>query len=286
MTRCVNWVLDADIRKFFDSVDHGWLMRMVAHRIADPRVLRLIAQWLRAGVMERGERHETRVGTPQGAGISPLLANIVLHYALDLWVQRWRRRVARGKVSIVRYADDFVMGFQTRRDAEHMRADLQERLGQFGLHLHEEKTRVIEFGRLPALARKQRGERRLGTFAFLGFTHYCGWARDGRFIVKRKTQRQRVTVKLKALNDEAKSRRHEPVRAQHRWLCQVLRGHFAYFGLPSNFRAIQAFSYHVRRIWFRALYRRSQRRLTWAGFGEILIRYPLPQPRITHSCLA
>ena len=284
MTQHVNWVLDADIRKFFDSVDHAWLMRMVAHRIADPRVLRLIAQWLRAGMMEGSEWHETRVGTPQGAGISPLLANIVLHYALDLWVQRWRKRTARGKVSIVRYADDFVMGFQTRRDAEQMRVDLQERLEQFGLHLHEAKTRVIEFGRLPALARQQRGDRRLGTFAFLGFTHYCAWTRDGRFIVKRKTQCQRVTAKLKTLNDEAKRRRHEPVREQHRWLCQVLRGHFAYFGLPSNFRALQGFSYHVRRIWFRALYRRSQRRLTWAGFAELLLRFPLPQPRITHPC--
>ena len=285
MTQNVNWVLDADLRKFFDSVDHGWLMRMVSHRIADPRVLRLIAQWLRAGVMESGEWHETTVGTPQGAGISPLLANVVLHYVLDLWAHRWRRRMARGRVSIVRYADDFVMGFQTARDARQMRVDLQERLAQFGLQLHDEKTRVIEFGRLPALARKQRGERRPGTFAFLGFTHYCGWTRDGRFVVKRKTQRQRVTKKLSALNDEAKRRRHEPVRDQHRWLCQVLRGHYAYFGLPSNFRALKAFTHLVRRIWFRALYRRSQRRLTGAAFEALLDRFPLPKPRISHPCL-
>lgn len=285
MTQNVNWVLDADLRKFFDSVDHGWLMRMVSHRIADARVLRLVAQWLRAGVMESGEWHETTVGTPQGAGISPLLANVVLHYVLDLWVHRWRRRMARGRVSIVRYADDFVMGFQTARDARQMRVDLQERLAQFGLQLHDEKTRVIEFGRLPALARKQSGERRLGTFAFLGFTHYCGWTRDGRFVVKRKTQRQRVTKKLSALNDEAKRRRHEPVRDQHRWWCQVLRGHYAYFGLPSNFRALKAFAHHVRRIWFRALYRRSQRRLTGAAFETLLDRFPLPKPRITHPCL-
>ena len=266
MTQHVNWVLDADLRKFFDSVDHGWLLRMVSHRIADPRVLRLVAQWLRAGVMESGEWHETNVGTPQGAGISPLLANVVLHYVLDLWVHRWRRRIARGRVSIVRYADDFVMGFQTAHDARRMRVDLPERLAQFGLALHDEKTRVIEFGRLPALAHKQRGERRLGTFAFLGFTHYCGWTRDGRFVVKRKTQRQRLTKKLSALNDEAKRRRHEPVRDQHRWLCQVLRGHYAYFGLPSNFRALHAFAHQVRRIWYRALYRRSQRRLTGRRF--------------------
>ncbi len=285
MTQHVNWVLDADLRKFFDSVDHGWLLRMVSHRIADPRVLRLIAQWLRAGVMAGVEWHETTVGTPQGAGISPLLANVVLHYVLDLWVHRWRRRVARGRVSIVRYADDFVMSFQTARDAQQMRVDLQERLAHFGLQLHDEKTRVIEFGRLPALAGKQRGARRLGTFAFLGFTHFCGWTRDGRFVVKRKTQRQRVTRKLSALNDEAKRRRHEPVRDQHRWLCQVLRGHYAYFGLPSNFRALQAFAHHVRRIWFRALYRRSQRRLTGVAFDALLDRFPLPTPRITHPCL-
>ena len=285
MTQSVNWVLDADIRKFFDSVDHGWLLRMLAHRIADPRVLRLIAQWLRAGVMESGEWHETRMGMPQGAGISPLLANIVLHYALDVWVHRWRQQTGRGRVSIVRYADDFVMGFQSERDARQMLVDLQERLAKFQLELHEEKTRVLEFGRLPALARKQRGQRRPGTFAFLGFTHYCGWTRDGRFVVKRQTQRQRVTAKLTALNEEAKRRRHEPVRDQHRWLCQVLRGHYAYFGLPSNFQALKAFHFHVRRIWFRALFRRSQRRLTWQAFAALLDRFPLPTPRITHPCL-
>jgi hypothetical protein len=151
--------------------------------------------------------------------------------------------------------------------------------------LHGEKTRVLEFGRLPAIARKQRGQQRLRTFAFLGFTHYCAWTRDGRFVVKRKTQRQRVMAKLTTLNDEAKRRRHEPVRVQHQWLCQVLRGHYAYFGLPSNFRAMQAFAHHVRRIWFRVLFRRSQRRLTWDGFTALLERLPLPKPRITHPCL-
>lgn len=285
MSQNVNWVLDADIRRFFDSVDHGWLLRMLVHRIADPRVLRLIAQWLRAGVMESGEWHETTVGTPQGAGISPLLANIFLHYVLDLWVHRWRTRHARGRVIIVRYADDFVMGFQTGRDARQMRAALGDRLARFQLQLNDEKTRVLEFGRLPALARKQRGQRHPRTFAFLGFTHYCGWTRDGRFVVKRKTQRERVTAKLAALNDEAKRRRHEPVREQYQWLCRVLRGHYAYYGLPSNFRALTAFMYHVRRIWFRALYRRSQRRLTGDAFGALLDRLPLPTPRITHPCL-
>lgn len=171
-------VLDADSRSFFDSVDHEWLLRMLAHRIADPRILRLVRMWLEAGILESDEWHETERGTPQGAGISPLLANIFLHYVLDLWVHQWRRRNARGRVSIVRYADDFVMGFENEADARQMLADLKERLAKFGLSLHEDKTRLIEFGRLPAIARRQRGERRPETFAFLGFTHYCGWTRQ------------------------------------------------------------------------------------------------------------
>lgn len=183
----------------------------------------------------------------------------------------------------MRYADDFVMSFQYAQDARRVRAELGERVAAFGLTLHEEKTRLIEFGRLPATARKQRGQRRLGTFAFLGFTHYCGWTRDGRFVVKRKTQRQRATAKLKALNEEAKRRRHRPVHVQHQWLCRVLRGHYAYYGLPSNFRAMQAFAHHVRRIWFRALYWRSQRCLTWADFSALLDRLPLPTYRFNNS---
>ena len=189
MSQRVNWVLDADIRSFFDSVDHEWLLRMLAHRIADPRILRLIRQWLEAGILESHEWHETDRGTPQGAGISPLLANIFLHYVLDLWVHQWRRRHARGRVSIVRYADDFVMGFESAGDARRMMVDLKDRLAKFGLSMHEDKTRLIAFGRLPAMARQQRGERRPETFAFLGFTHYCGWTRDGRFIVKHKNSR-------------------------------------------------------------------------------------------------
>jgi RNA-directed DNA polymerase len=284
MTQCVNWVLDADIRKFFDSVDHEWLLRLIAHRIADPRVLRLIRQWLKAGVLERGGWHETAEGTPQGAGISPLLANIFLHYVLDLWVHQWRRRHARGRVIIVRYADDFVMGFQYPQDAGRMVADLRERMAKFKLALHEEKTRLIEFGRLPALERKRRGERRPETFAFLGFTHYCGWTRDGRFVVKRKTQSRRLTVKLKSLREEAWRRMHAAVSDQHQWLSQVLRGHYAYYGLPSNFRSLNAFYLNVRRLWFWTLRRRSQRRMSWAGFNELLTRFPLPTPRLTRPC--
>ena len=192
MTQCVNWVLDADIRKFFDSVDQEWLLRMLEHRIADPRVLRLIRQWLTAGVLERGEWHEVVEGTPQGAGISPLLANIFLHYVLDLWVHQWRRRKARGRIILVRYADDFVMGLQYADDARRMLEDLKERLAKFKLTLHADKTRLIEFGRMPTLARARRGQQRPETFAFLGFTHYCGRTRDGRFVVKRKTHSKRA----------------------------------------------------------------------------------------------
>ncbi len=283
MTQCVCWVLDADIRKFFDSVDHEWLMRMITHRIADPRVLRLIRMWLEAGVLEGGEWQKAVEGTPQGAGISPLLANVFLHYALDLWVHQWRKRTARGRVIIVRYADDFVMGFQYADDARRMLADLKERMAKFKLTLHEEKTRLIEFGRLPALGHQRRGQRRLSTFAFLGFTHYCGWTRDGRFVLKRKTQSKRLTTKLKLLREQARVRMHAPVAEQHRWLCQVLRGHYTYYGLPSNFPALHAFHQQVGLLWFRSLRRRSQRRLTWEDYDALRRRFSLPTPRITHS---
>jgi RNA-directed DNA polymerase len=283
MTQRVNRVLDADIRSFFDSVDHEWLLRMVAHRVADRRVLRLIRKWLRAGVLEEGEWRETGRGTPQGTVISPLLANIFLHYALDLWVHWWRRRYAQGRVVIVRYCDDFVMGFQYETDARNLLAALHERLRRFGLKLHEEKTRLIEFGRLPALRRARRGERRPETFAFLGFTHYCGWTRDGRFVLKHKTQSKRLTRKLRELRIEAKRRMHAPVALQQRWLSQVLRGHYAYYGLPNNSRSLNYFYWEVLTLWCRSLRRRSQRGLSWARFAQLLQRFPLPQPRLTPS---
>jgi RNA-directed DNA polymerase len=288
MSQRVTWVLDADVRSFFDSVDHEWLLRMLAHRIADPRVLRLVRQWLAAGVLESGEWHETDRGTPQGAGISPLLANIFLHYVLDLWVHQWRRRHAGGRVVIVRYADDFVMGFESEADAQRMRADLQQRLAGFGLTLHEDKTRLIEFGRLPALARRRRGERRPETFAFLGFTHYCGWTRDGRFIVKHKTQSKRLTRKLTALRQEAWRLMHAPLAEQHRWYASVLRGHYGYYGMPHNYRALSGFRQAVRRIWFTCLRRRSQksRYMGWDVFETLTERFPLPTPRISHPWTA
>jgi RNA-directed DNA polymerase len=212
--------------------------------------------WLEAGILESGEWCETDRGTPQGAGISPLLANVFLHYVLDLWVQQWRCRRARGRVVIVRYADDFVMGFEKTDDARRMMAALTERLAKFGLAIHDEKTRLIEFGRLPALARRQRGLRRPETFAFLGFS---GWTRDGRFIVKLKTQSKRLTRKLKALRQEAWRLMHVPLAVQHRWYTSVLLGHYGYYGRPQNFPALIAFRQGVLRIWLTCLRRRSQK---------------------------
>lgn len=283
MTQYVNWVLDADIRRFFDSVNHEWLLRMLAHRVADRRVLGLIRGWLRAGVLDGKAWSESVEGTPQGAGISPLLANIFLHYVLDLWVHQWRKRHARGRVVIVRYADDFVMGFQYEADARKMVADLRERLATFGLMLHEDKTRLIEFGKLSAQLRQARGDRRPETFAFLGFTHYCARSRDGRFVVKRRTDRKRLTRKLHTVRTDQRRRMHAPLPDQHRWLCSVLRGHYRYYGLPSNWHAMNAFYDEVRRGWYRALQRRSQRGLTWERFNQWLTRFPLPRAHIGHT---
>jgi len=282
MTQYVNWVLDADIRSFFDSVDHEWMLKIVAHRVADRRILRLIRGWLRAGVMEGKRWSETVEGTPQGSGISPLLANIFMHYALDLWVHQWRKRHAHGRIIIVRYCDDFVMGFQYEADARRMVAELKERLAKFKLMLHEKKTRLIEFGKLASLRREQRGERRCETFNFLGFTHYCARSLDGRFVVKRRTDRKRLVRKLKELRDEAWWRMHAPVGVQREWLASVLRGHYAYYGLPSNWRRLDTFYDEVRRLWYRVLNRRSQRRLSWSRFYDLLERFPLPRARITH----
>lgn len=284
MTKYVNWVLDADIRRFFDSVNHEWMMRMLAHRIADRRILGLILGWLRAGVTEGQGWSETVEGTPQGSGVSPILANIFLHYVLDLWVQQWRKRHPRGSVVIVRYCDDFVMGFQYEEDARRMLIDLRERLGKFSLALHEDKTRLVEFGKLVADLRIKRGERRLKTFNFLGFTHCCARTKDGRFVVKRRTDRKRLTRKIHEVQAELWRHMHAPVSNQYRWITSVLRGHYAYYGLPSNWQRMAGFRDEIRRRWFKVLRRRSQRRLTWPRFNAMLERLPpLPDPYITHS---
>jgi RNA-directed DNA polymerase len=284
MTQKVDWVLDADIRGFFDSVDHAWLLRMLAHRIADPRLLRLIERWLEAGILDGAEFSESLEGVPQGAGISPLLANVFLHYALDLWVAQWARRAARGQVFLVRYADDLLLAFERADDAQQMCAELPERLAKFGLQLHEDKTRLIEFGRFAQERRRARGLPRPETFDFLGFTHACGRARDGGFVVKRWTQRKRRMRKLKALRREMRARRHEPLVEQQGWLGSVLRGHYAYYGIRGNAASLKRFFHQVVRGWLRALRRRGQRpHLPWERYRRVLALFPLPQPRLQHA---
>jgi RNA-directed DNA polymerase len=279
----VNWVLDADIRGFFDAIDHGWLAKFVEHRVGDRRVLRLIQKWLRAGVMEEGKRTQAEMGSPQGATVSPLLANAYLHYVLDLWAQQWRNRQARGDMIIVRYADDFIVGFQHRIDAEQFLRELQERLAKFKLELHPEKTRLIAFGRFAQQARKRTGVRGSPeTFDFLGLTHVCGRTRKGEFQLGRQTMRKRMTAKLHEVKTELHGRRHHPVDQQGRWIASVLRGHYAYYGVPTNYVALDAFRTTVGRLWHRSLLRRSQRRrIGWTRMSRIIAHW-LPAARITH----
>jgi group II intron reverse transcriptase/maturase len=312
-TRRVNFVLDADIRSFFDTLDHDCLMQFVEHRIADPHVLRLLRKWLNAGVMEAatGRRLEQEQGVPQGGSISPLLANCYLHYALDLWADQWRKRQAGGDVIIVRYADDFVIGFEHESDARRFLAELKERFQKFNLALHDQKTRIIPFGRFARSKHKKRddddGDPQGGgsggsnaaaastasagkparpgkpaTFNFLGFTHSCGQTRRGRFIVLRRTMANRMRAKLKALKEELSRRMHQGINAMGRWLQSVLRGHVQYFGVPRNSQPLWAFRAHLTRLWKQALNRRSQRRsVTWERMSRIAKRW-LKYPRIVH----
>jgi RNA-directed DNA polymerase len=281
MTQRVSWVLDLDIRTFFDSLDHEWLVRMLEHRIADRRIIRLIKRWLKAGVLESGEWRAVETGSPQGSGISPILANVFLHYAFDAWISQWRTRHAGGRIVVVRYADDAVIGAEYGGDARKLLVALRERLAKFGLALNEGKTRLIEFGRFAAERREKAGLRRPETFNFLGFTHYCGATRSGKFMVKRKTQTTRMVRKLKELRAEMRKRWHVKVPEQHAWLSQVLRGHYAYYGLIFNARSLNQFYELVRRMWFKALKRQSQKsKMTWAKFDRLLSVLPLPKPTI------
>jgi group II intron reverse transcriptase/maturase len=279
----VNWVLDSDIRGFFDAIDHGWLVKFIKHRIADGRVLRLIQKWLRAGVMEQGKRLPTEVGSPQGATVSPLLANICLHYALDLWVQQWRGRHAHGDVIIVRYADDFLVGFQHYSDAQRFMNDLRERLARFKLELHPEKTRLVAFGRFARERYQRRGiSGAPPTFNFLGFTHCCGRSRDGKFMLVRRTMRTRMTGKIREVTLEMRRRMHQPIARQGRWLEAVVRGHYAYYGVPTNVHALGAFRKAIAMAWYKTLRRRSQRRrLNWRRMHHLVTRW-IPAARIVH----
>jgi group II intron reverse transcriptase/maturase len=281
----VNWVLDADIAGFFDAIDHQWLIKFLEHRIGDRRILRLIRKWLRAGVSEEGEWSRTTVGTPQGAVISPLLANVFLHYVLDLWIEQWRRRHARGEVVVVRYADDFVMGFEHRGDAEACLAALHERFGKFGLELHAEKTRLIEFGRYAAQRRKRRGDGRPETFDFLGFTHIVSKTRShGWFTIRRTSVAKRMRATLSAIKQKLRRRMHRPLGETARWLASVVRGWLGYHAVPGNSRRLTQFVDEVRKLWLHALRRRSQKgrqRWTWSRMNRLANRH-LPRPRILH----
>lgn len=281
-TQKVSWVLDADIRAFFDTLNHEWLVKFVEHRIADKRIVRLIQKWLNAGVLEDGQQIRSEVGTVQGGSISPLLANIYLHYVFDLWAQQWRKKQARGDVIAVRFADDFVVGFQHRDEADRFLAELRERFAKFGLELHPDKTRLIEFGRFAAQSREKRGVTKPETFNFLGFTHICGKTRKGKFTVLRQTMRKKWQAKLKELNIELRRRMHNPVPEQGTYLRSVVTGHVRYYGVPSNSAAIGAFREKVSRLWFKVLRRRSQKHsLTWDRMKRLIARY-IPPARICH----
>ena len=278
----VNYILDCDVRSFFDSVSHDWLVRFVEHRIGDPRVIRLIRKWLKAGVMEDGTWSATEAGTPQGSVVSPTLANVYLHYCFDLWADQWRRRQAHGNVIYMRYADDVVAGFEHEDDALRFLAELRERLEKFALTLHPEKTRLVEFGRLAAGNRARRGLGKPETFDFLGFKHISGRSLAGHFQLKRKTRRDRMRAKLKSLKDELRRRLHEPIPVQGHWLAHVVRGYFAYHAVPGNFRSLETFRHYVKVLWQRTLQRRSQKdRTTWARIAKLADDF-LPQPRILH----
>lgn len=278
----VNWILDADIQSFFDEVDHDWMLRFLEHRVADRRILQLIRRWLKAGVIEHGKRKPSVKGTPQGAVISPLLANIYLHYALDQWIQAWRRQPDCGEVIAVRYADDSVLGFQKKEVAERFLHEMRERLGKFGLSVHPEKTRLIEFGRYAEENRRARGQGRPETFDFLGFTHCCGKDRQGKFQVIRLTVKKRMRVTLAAIRETLLRRRSEPIPVIGTWINRVVEGYFRYFAVPTNLQRLSGFRAEVCRTWLFALRRRSQRsRTNWERFKPIIDQY-VPRVRVLH----
>jgi group II intron reverse transcriptase/maturase len=278
----VRWVLDADIRSFFDNLSREWLLKFLQHRVADRRILRLIQKWLDAGVMEEGEWKDTEMGTPQGSVISPMLANIYLHYVFDLWVDAWRKKCAQGDVVVVRYADDSVLGFQYRTDMVRFLTEFRERLGKFGLELNPDKTRRIEFGRFAELNRTQKGEGKPETFDFLGFTHISGKDRNGNFVVKRKTVGKRMRAKLEEIKHELHQRMHDPPAQTGKWLRSVVQGYFNYHAVPGNTDSLLVFRFRVTRLWRQALRRRGQRHyLNWARMRQLAARW-LPFPRVLH----
>jgi group II intron reverse transcriptase/maturase len=280
--RHVNWILDADIAAYFDTVSHDWMLRFLEHRIGDRRLLHLISKWLKAGVMEEGVVTATQTGTPQGAVVSPTLANVYLHYVFDLWAHRWRQQQARGAVIFVRYADDVVAGFEHEGEAKRFLVELRQRMEKFALSLHPDKTRLLEFGRYAAERRAKRGLGKPETFNFLGFTHIAGRTQKGRFLLIRKTRRDRMRAKLRAIKEELRERMHDSIPEQGKWLRQVVRGYFAYHAVPTNIRSLVAFQYFVGRLWLQTLRRRSQKdRFAWDRLTQLATEW-LPSPRILH----
>jgi RNA-directed DNA polymerase len=278
----VNYVLDADIQGFFDNLDKAWMIKFIEHRVADRRILRLIQKWLKVGVMEEGKWSDTETGTPQGSVISPLLANIYLHYVFDLWVDIWRKKYARGEVIVLRYADDIVLGFQWGTDADRFRKQLAERLRKFGLELHPDKTRRIEFGRYAEQNRKRRGEGKPETFDFLGFTHISGKNGNGSYAVRRMTIRKRMRKKLQEIKQQLRMRMHDPVPQTGAWLRSVVQGYFNYYAVPGNLDSLGLFRERVLRYWGQALKRRSQRhRYAWVRRLKLAAQW-LPTPRVMH----
>ena len=280
----VNYLIDVDIKEYFDQVDHKWLMRMLEERVVDRTILRLIGKWLRAGVLEEGERTRNVVGVPQGGVISPLLANIYLHYVLDLWITRKVRKELAGRIYLIRYADDFVIGCTDREDAQKVWEMLPDRLKQFGLELSPEKSRLIEFGRRAYWEGKEKGNR-LSTFDFLGFTHYLTRSRRGGVRLGRKTIGKRYRRTLIALNDKLRRLRNLlTFRELHMHVCRILKGYYNYDGFAGNAETLSKFAYAVERMWFKWLNRRSQRKsFNWDEFQELLKRFPLPRPRMVRS---
>ena len=278
----VNWILDADIEGFFDNIDRDWLVRFIEQRVGDKRIVRLILKWLNAGIIEGTDGSDNGKGTPQGAVLSPLLANVFLHYVFDLWISQWRKRHATGDVVVVRYADDFVIGFEHEADARACLTALQDRLGNFGLNLHPKKTRLIEFGRGSAARRERRGQGKCETFDFLGFTHVCGKTRAGRFALKRITMASRMRRTLAAIKEQLERRRHDPLGQTGRWLTSVVRGWQVYHAIPDNYPRLEQFDEAVTKLWRRQLQRRSQKgkaRWPWSRMQRLVLKY-LPRPRI------
>jgi group II intron reverse transcriptase/maturase len=280
--RKVNYILDADIRDFFGSVSQDWLIRFVEHRVGDKRIIRLVQKWLRAGILEDGAVTVSDRGTGQGSVASPLLANIYLHYVLDLWAERWRRREATGDMIIVRYADDLVAGFEHEDDARRFLAAMRERFAEFALSLHPDKTRLIEFGRHAAAERERRGQSRPETFNFLGFTFISGTSRSGKFLIKRKSRRDRTKAKLKEVKEELRRRMHQPIPEQGKWLSRIVAGFFNYHAVPTNMPALVVFRVRITELWRRTLARRSQKGgYVWDRMAKLADDF-LPKPRILH----